>query len=241
VVAAAEALRRAVSQAAADELPRGDAEVLAALTDRLAHVCARLAAAAMAGRGADAARLHDTRPTPAADEDPTEPAASGPAASGPHLAPAPPPDGGTAPLWRAALERQLADGGRFGLLLVELDGADRLVLTEGDSAARDLFARTGRAVRGAVRRIDLLAHEEDGRMWVVAPDAGRPGAEALAVRVADAVERAATVRGAPLTASVGIALYPDDGRDAEALTSQAEESALAARAAGVRVAGGPGA
>jgi GGDEF domain-containing protein len=74
-------------------------------------------------------------------------------------------------------------------------------------------------------------------MWVVAPDAGREGANALATRVADAVEHGGSSRGAALTASVGVALYPDDGRTAEELTAQAEESVYAARAAGVRVAG----
>jgi GGDEF domain-containing protein len=214
VVRAAEALRRAACEAAADELPRSDAEVLAAFTDRVAHICAQVAAAAM-GQAAPAA----------------EPAVP-PLAGEPFQASRVEPD--AAPLWLGALERQLAEGGRFGLLLVELDGADRLRLSEGDDAARDLFARTGRAVRGAVRRCDLLAHEEDGRMWVIAPDAGRTGAEALAARIAAAVEGAATVRGVPLTVSVGLALFPHDGRDVPSLTAQAEESGLAARAAGVR-------
>jgi GGDEF domain-containing protein len=221
VVRAAEALRRAASEAAADELPRADTDVLAAFTDRVAHVCAQVAAAAM-GPAAPAAEPV----VPPVAEDPIE-------VSRPY-----PVEPGAAPLWLTALERQLADGGRFGLLLVELDGADRLRLAEGDEAARDLFARTGRAVRGAVRRCDLLAHEADGRMWVIAPDAGRVGAEALAGRIAGAVEGAATVRGVPLTASIGLALFPPDGRDVASLTGQAEESALAARAAGVRFVGG---
>jgi GGDEF domain-containing protein len=251
-VTAAEALRRAASEAAAAEIPHADAAVLAALSDRLAHVCAHLAAAAMSIRAPAAvpeAASTQAAPRPAAEMDgpvTDPPPSQGTVSAEDDPSPAPPielrvsraaDETGPAPLWLAALERQLADGGRFALLLVEVDGADRLWLAEGDDAARELFARVGRAVRTALRRVDLLAHEQDGRLWVIAPDAGRNGATALAMRVASAVEAAASARNAPLTASVGIALYPDDGRDTESLTGQAEESALAARAAGVRVSG----
>jgi len=232
LVTAAEALRRAISEAAADEIPRADTDLLASLTDRLAHVCAHLAATAMSVAHATAHPPTRSARAPAREEPaprPVDLAAARREAPGPE---------GPAPLWLAALERHLSEGGRFGLLLVELDGADRLWQVEGEEAARDLFARAGRAARSALRRNDLLAHEQDGRLWVIAPDVGRSGASALATRVAAAIELAASSRGAPLTASVGVALYPDDGRDTASLTGQAEESALAARAAGVRVVGG---
>ena len=74
---------------------------------------------------------------------------------------------------------------------------------------------------------------------MIAGDTGRSGAKALALRIADAVEGAASLQGAALTVSVGIAVYPDDGRDAAALTGQAEEGMYAARAVGTRVGGGP--
>jgi GGDEF domain-containing protein len=85
----------------------------------------------------------------------------------------------------------------------------------------------------------VVAHEDDGRVWVIAGDTGRNGAAELALRIADAVEDAASLHGAPLTASIGIAIYPEDGRDATALTAQAEEGMYAARASGTRVNGGP--
>jgi GGDEF domain-containing protein len=228
-VAAAEALRRAVCEAASAELPHSDAAVLADLGDRLAHVCSHLAAAALS------APVSERRAAaPARD------AASGPEDEEAEIPPPrplrpEPTEPGAAPLWLAALERHVADGGRFGLLLVELDGAERLRLAEGPDAASDLFARAARGVRSCVRRSDVLAHEEEGRIWLIAPDAVRSAAASLAARVADAVEQAASSRGVPLTASIGLALYPDDGRSGEDLTAQAEEGAYAARAAGVRI------
>lgn len=233
-VAAAEGLRRAVREAAAGEVSYADSAVLADLGDRLAHVCAQLAATAMAMPATErrAAPADEPEPEPEPEE----------ADEAPVVAEAPPPDvdaTGAAPLWLAALERQVAGGGRFGLLLIEVDDAERLRLAESPEAARELFARAARAVRGCVRRGDILAHEEDGRIWLIAGDALRTGATALAGRSAEAVESAVAARGVPLTVSIGIALFPDDGRTGEELMAQAEEGAFAARAAGVRVAGEP--
>jgi diguanylate cyclase (GGDEF)-like protein len=192
------------------------------LAGRLAHVCAKVAETALAAG--------DSRAAPAEPLDDDELA---------RIRAVRTSDG---PLWVEALERQLADGSRsgrrFALLLVALDSAERLRLAGADEAA-DAFARIGRAVREHVRRADVVAHEDDGRVWVIAGDTGRNGAKALALRIVDAVEAAASLHGAPLTASVGIAVYPDDGREAAPLTAQAEEGMYAARAAGTRVDGGP--
>jgi len=239
-VAAAEALRRAIREAAAAEVSYADSAVLADLGDRLAHVCAHLAATAMAAPATE--RRAAPPPAPRAAPEPAPEEEAGEEAAEPAVAEAPPADvdaTGAAPLWLAALERQVAGGGRFGLLLIELDDAERLRLAEGPEAARELFARAARAVRGCVRRGDVLAHEEDGRIWLIAGDSPRTGSTALAGRVAQAVEAAVSARGVPLTVSIGIALYPDDGRTGEDLMGQAEEGAFAARAEGVRVAGEP--
>src|SRR5687767_8832121 len=110
VVTAAEALRRALREAAADELPGADTDVLVALTDRLAHVCAQLAAGAMAGQAA-AGETSAARPGAAASgAGSTDEAASGAgstdeAASGPvtgigsaaEAAPGPDPAGAPGP------------------------------------------------------------------------------------------------------------------------------------------------
>ena len=222
-VAAAEALRRAAWATVRDQVPPDDDHLLAALGDRLAHVCALLAQAATRGMGEEA-------PT---EQPPVEGIADSavPAPEAAIAAPAP------ATLWMAALERQIGARRRFALLLMELEGMERLRLAEPPEALARALERAGRAVRQRIRREDILAHETDGRLWVIAPGVGRGGASALARRVARAVEEAAELRGAPLTASVGAALFPDDARDPAELAGEAEEGVLAARAAGVRFAG----
>jgi diguanylate cyclase (GGDEF)-like protein len=219
VVAALERLRSVVWAAIERTAPGPPPRHLAG---RLAHVCAKVAEAALAASESRAAPAEPPRDDELARI---------------RLART-----GAGPLWVEALERQLADGlrsgRRFALLLVDLDSAERVRLAGRDEAAA-AFARIGRAVREHVRRADVVAHEDDGRVWVIAGDTGRSGAKALALRIADAVEAAASLHGAALTVSVGIAVYPDDGRESAALTGQAEEGMYVARAAGTRVGGGP--
>jgi len=246
VVHAVECLRSALWSVLTEGAALADAPALTGLGDRLAHVCAVVCAAAIDETTADARRfaaaprvarepaITDRRDRPDVGHPAVEPDGRG--------LPPDEPAARAGPLWVAALERQLAEGGRsgrpFALLLVELDDAERLRLAEPEPVAEAVFDRVGRAIRDRVRRPDLLAHERDGRTWVIAPEAGRAGAAALAERVADSVEHSGTVGGAALRASIGIAVFPHDGRDAEALIEHAEEQMFAARAAGIRIAGG---
>jgi len=135
------------------------------------------------------------------------------------------------PLWREALERRLASGGRCALLVVEVDGAARLEAA-GEGAAMEAASRQARA---AVRRGDLIAQEPGGRLWVVAGDAGRGAARVLARRLAKSVALSSRLHGVSLNASVGLALFPDDGHDAETLVEIAEEAMFTARADGVAI------
>jgi GGDEF domain-containing protein len=232
VVVAVETLRAALWAAVADALPPGSSAVAGAeLSDRLAHACSIVTVTALASAGAAGGfdqRGIDDRPHAAMETELDEPIRA-------FRKPAPSPE---APLWVSALRRELAEGARagrrFGLLLAELDDADRLRLSERDEIAAGAFDSAGRAVRRQVRRADVLAHEED-RFWLIAPDAGRAGSLALAGRVAGAVKRAASLRGAPLTVSVGAAIFPEDGIDAETLIDRAEQYMFAARAAGVQL------
>ena len=77
--------------------------------------------------------------------------------------------------------------------------------------------------------------ESESRAWVIARDTGRPGAQALAERIAEAVRAAPQWRGAPLSVTIGIAVVGEDGHDAPSLIEVAEESRFAAAASGIEI------
>ena len=108
-------------------------------------------------------------------------------------------------------------GSALSLLLVELDDADRVHAAEPSQERSATFGRFAQAVRSVVRREDMLVCETDSRAWIIARETGRAGAQALASRIAAAVEQAPPWRGAPMTVSVGVAVFGEDGRDAASL------------------------
>jgi GGDEF domain-containing protein len=229
-VAAVGLLRAALWESLRATMPPLDAATTAALAERLAWVCDLVAAATVsAPRGAErdvpGLRLRDTRGRPA----------WGGEGGGRHAAAA---EGAAAAApdtdWRAAAARLLADGRGFALLAVEVDDVARLLAADAHGAAAAL-ARAQDAVRSELRPGDVLGREGDGRMWIVAAELGSSGGRALAERLADAVAAAATLQGAPLAISAGIAAAPADGTDPDDLAARADEALFAARAAGVPV------
>ncbi len=151
-------------------------------------------------------------------------------------------------LWIATLERHVdraqREGGGLALLRVELVDSERLARAAAEADAADErdrvpYGRLAQAIRRAIRRQDLVASDRQGRAWVIAPAVGRAGAIALAERIGAGVEHGEHWRGAPLAATIGFAVYGEDGQDAAALIERAEEAMLAASAAGVQIGEAP--
>jgi hypothetical protein len=108
----------------------------------------------------------------------------------------------------------------LSLLLVELEDAEKMLAVEPCAQASVTFGRFAQAVRGSVRRRDVLACETESRAWIIARDTGR---------------------AAPLTLSVGVAVLGEDGNNALELIDAAEQMRFAAEASGIGIVrGGPG-
>jgi GGDEF domain-containing protein len=217
---AIDALAAVLWAALRQELPADDGELISDLAERLALVCGVLRVAALEQLPGSVSADDDIRgATEPAHPSPTDPS---------------PAD----PLWLDALEEAVAhaDGSPLSLLLVELDDAERVVATESAVAATAAFEHFAQAVRRAVRRHDILVSETDGRAWIIARDTERSEAHALAERVAEAVGNGVAWRGAPLIASVGVAVLGENGATADELIDAAEEARFAAAASGTDVA-----
>lgn len=142
--------------------------------------------------------------------------------------------------WTAAVAERVRlhrrDGRPFMVLAVEADEAERLLAADHDGEAARALARAEEAMRREVRADDVVVREHPGRLWLVAPKVDPADARVFGERLAAAVTQAASLHGAPLTISIGIAVCPDDGTAADALVAHADEGVFAARAAGVRLA-----
>jgi hypothetical protein len=145
-------------------------------------------------------------------------------------------------LWVGALRDEIVRAARarlpLSLLLVELEEAEKMLQIEPRAEVSATFGRFAQAVRGSVRRRDVLAAETDSRAWIIARDTGRAGAQALGSRIAMSVPREGKWRGAPLTVSVGVAVLGEDGHNATSLIDAAEQTRFAAEASGIGIVGG---
>jgi GGDEF domain-containing protein len=257
VAGAVEALRTVTWAAIMAALPQPSVVQVAELAERLAHVSQTILAGALR-------ELARAQPEPRGDvvSQPTseprgdrvsryavaKPPVDLPAdasvslrdARGPTRAPT---ESASGMPWIVALERRLErqaeDGEPLAGLLVELDGIDRLLAIQTGDEVSTAIEAVERAVSGQLRPADALVRESLGRYWIVAPHTDRGAARGLADRLDAAVRASAKHRGAPLTVSIGIAVSPADGTEAQALAELAEEDLLAARADGRATSGRP--
>jgi len=130
------------------------------------------------------------------------------------------------------LERHREDRLPFAVLLIEVVDMDRLAHAESPQELQRLTTQIERAIGAELRPADLLTHESLGRYWLVTPETDASGARQLAERLARTARLAARHRGVPLELAIGIAICPDDGRDASDLAAHADVGVYAARASG---------
>ena len=127
------------------------------------------------------------------------------------------------------LSRHRRHGRRFAVILLDLDDFKEVNETYGHLAGDKVLQDVGAELACAVRDQDTVARQGGDEFSVLAPEAGPKEAEILAARLCDAVGDVAGVR-APLTASSGWAIYPDDGERPEALLAHADTVARSDKA-----------
>jgi diguanylate cyclase len=127
------------------------------------------------------------------------------------------------------------DGHTFAVLLLDLDRFkqinDSLGHHAGDTVLKEISARLSQAVRD----IDTVARiGGDEFVIVVSPHAPREEAAAVAERLKEALRTPLAISGVDIhvTASVGIALYPQDGTSADSLLVHADAAMYCAKQRG---------
>jgi diguanylate cyclase (GGDEF)-like protein len=124
----------------------------------------------------------------------------------------------------------------FALLMLDLDRFkevnDALGHGHGDMLLRQAAGRLARSVRAD----DLLARLGGDEFAVLARVAGAEEALEIAERIGAALHEQFVIADVPVfvEASIGIALFPDHGVDAEALLQAADTAMYAAKQAGTR-------
>lgn len=143
------------------------------------------------------------------------------------------------PAFLALVERDWQRAGRYGgavgLLLVEVDRLRALTERAGPGVADHLLAGLGRQVRASLRGADLLARFDDAQLAVFLPQADATGALDVADRLRAHVEHLelpGLPAGAPITASIGVAVMRPMHQGLAVLLADAQRALQTARQAG---------
>ena len=123
----------------------------------------------------------------------------------------------------------------IGVLFIDLDDFKLVNDTQGHAAGDDLLKETARRLQSAVRQGDTVARISGDEFAVILGDLARPDDAALvAQKIIDQLAAPVTVRAQELfvTASIGIATFPADGDNAEALLGAADAAMYRAKQSG---------
>ncbi|MBL7258349.1 sensor domain-containing diguanylate cyclase [Paractinoplanes lichenicola] len=134
-----------------------------------------------------------------------------------------------------------ATRGRVALMMLDLNGFKQVNDTAGHQAGDVLLQQVAKRVLGAVRDNDVVARlGGDEFAILLTRDPDDTVAAAVAARICERLRQPFTIEGQEVTVggSVGIALYPDDATDYEALMKGADEAMYEAKRDTKRLGGG---
>jgi len=133
----------------------------------------------------------------------------------------------------AEIERATRYPERFGVLVLDLDRFKQYNDKFGHLAGNEALQRVAHALRLAVRAVDFAARYGGEEFAVIVPRIEARPLAAIAERVRAMVAALpAPVDGAPVTISIGGALYPDDGTTVDSLFQVADERLYQAKREG---------
>ncbi|HQC96527.1 MAG TPA: EAL domain-containing protein [Aquabacterium sp.] len=133
-----------------------------------------------------------------------------------------------------AIRQARRSAGTLALLLLDLDRFKQINDSLGHEVGDRVLLDCADRLRGCLRQGDQVARVGGDQFALLVHEADGRGAEAAARRVLDAVSRPCSVEGLQftLTCSVGVALFPADGGDAETLVRHAESAMQRAKQGG---------
>ena len=140
-----------------------------------------------------------------------------------------------AELARGAMAAARRDGRRLALLFVDLDRFKAINDSFGHAVGDALLSATAERLRGALREADLVCRHSGDEFLVLLHDAADPDQVGHAAdRLLKALAQPLLLQGreVAVSASIGIACFPDDADEPDALVGKADTAMYAAKRLG---------
>jgi diguanylate cyclase (GGDEF)-like protein len=138
---------------------------------------------------------------------------------------------------RDTLKRMVAQASRsqtpMAVALLDLDRFKQINDTYGHGRGDEVLAVVAHAMSGAVREGDFVGRYGGEEFVIALPDTGLEGALTAAEKIRVAIEQISLPSiDRPITASVGVAMLPDDGHDTDMLVRNADRALYDAKSKG---------
>ncbi len=135
------------------------------------------------------------------------------------------------------LGREIKRARRYGtqasLIFLDLDGFKNVNDTYGHLAGSRALYEVGRVICQTVREVDVVSRYGGDEFTVILPQTGAPGAMTIADRIRTRLEATMFLHSvgveARLTASFGVATFPEHGQNKEDLIQKADQAMYCAK------------
>jgi diguanylate cyclase (GGDEF)-like protein len=140
-------------------------------------------------------------------------------------------------MWRAerALDAARRSGHQVALLMIDIDRFKVINDTLGHTAGDELLLEMARRLRECVRDDDTVARLGGDEFTIILSELRHPeDAVGVAQKILAAVQEPLSIGATPIvvSASIGIAIYPEDGLDPESLLRNADSAMYRAKEEG---------
>ncbi len=134
------------------------------------------------------------------------------------------------------LDKQIGAGHRFSLVFLDLDNFKQVVDTHGHLMASQTLGEVAAAIASRLDDDDALVRYGGDEFVVILRDQGKESARAKVEQIRSAIVKTTFLKSAGLdvqvTASFGVATYPEDADSKRALLHLADESMYRSKADG---------
>jgi diguanylate cyclase (GGDEF)-like protein len=134
--------------------------------------------------------------------------------------------------------RAIRFGRHYSLIFIDLDGLKEVNTRYGHIAGGQVLKRLGEHLNESLRRIDIPARVGGDEFVVICPETSKLSARILAERIRQGIEELKLHEDKDypgITASMGVASFPDDGHLPELILERADRALYEAKARGKNV------
>lgn len=131
-------------------------------------------------------------------------------------------------------QRATRFGRSYSIIFLDLDGLREVNARQGHLAGGQVLKRVGEFLNDRIRRIDLPARIGGDEFVIICPETGKVAARLVADRLRQGIQRLqdSDAKSLGITASIGVASFPEDGDLPDDVLQRADRALYEAKALG---------